>query len=273
MRTVIAIIVAALGAGGASAAAHDLWLEPTAFVSRTGTVVGIRLRVGQDLVGDPVPRDPAAIDQFIVLDGAGPRAIPGRDGGDPAGLLRVESDGLLVVGYRSRPSAVTLPAEKFNQYLKEEGLETIAAARARRQETRAGGRELFSRAAKSLVLAGPLRPTQRDRVLGFRLELVAGENPYALAIGQELPVRILYEHRPLRGALVVAVNKSDPSAKLTARSDAEGRVRFRLTRSGMWLIKAVHMVPAPAGSKADWESVWASLTFELTPTSPAVPGR
>jgi len=36
-----------------------------------------------------------------------------------------------------------------------------------------------------------------------------------------------------------------------------------LDRPGLWLIKAVHMVPAPEGSGAEWESLWASLTFEL----------
>jgi uncharacterized GH25 family protein len=76
-------------------------------------------------------------------------------------------------------------------------------------------------------------------------------------------VRLLYENRPLPGALVVAINKGDPAAKLSARSDAQGRVRFRLAKRGVWLIKAVHMVQAAAGSNADWESVWASLTFEL----------
>jgi hypothetical protein len=30
----------------------------------------------------------------------------------------------------------------------------------------------------------------------------------------------------------------------------------------MWLIKAVHMVPAPAGTNAEFMSFWASLTFE-----------
>ena len=34
-----------------------------------------------------------------------------------------------------------------------------------------------------------------------------------------------------------------------------------LHSDGMWLIKAVHMVPAATGSSADWESFWASLTF------------
>jgi hypothetical protein len=31
----------------------------------------------------------------------------------------------------------------------------------------------------------------------------------------------------------------------------------------MWLVKAVHMIEAPAGSNADWLSYWASLTFEM----------
>ena len=38
---------------------------------------------------------------------------------------------------------------------------------------------------------------------------------------------------------------------------------FDLTPPGVWLVKAVHMVPAPAASGADWESLWASLTFEV----------
>lgn len=57
----------------------------------------------------------------------------------------------------------------------------------------------------------------------------------------------------------MALNRAD---KLSARSDRDGRVRLRLKPGGMWLVKAVHMVPAPAGSGADWASYWASLTFE-----------
>ena len=38
---------------------------------------------------------------------------------------------------------------------------------------------------------------------------------------------------------------------------------FRLPKSGAWLIKAVHMVPASRESGADWASQWASLTFEV----------
>lgn len=250
--------------------AHDAWIEPTTFHPGTGAIVGARLRVGQDLIGDPLLRDSARIRQFIVEDISGRRPLAGRDGDDPAGLLRANAPGLLVIGYRSHPSTVAETAEKFDQYLAEEGLEAIAAERARRGEVGAV-RELFSRCAKSLVLAGSTDTTQKDRPLGFTLELVAERNPYGMSAGQELPVRLTYEGRPLAGALVVAINRDDPSEKRAARSDADGRVRLRLPRDGMWLIKAVHMIRAPSDAAADWESFWASLTFDLPTRSDAAP--
>jgi hypothetical protein len=246
--------------------AHDMWIHPTTFAPAPGAIVGVRLRVGQDLLGDPIPRDPSLIDQFVVHDEAGRKPVVGRDGADPAGFVRVAMPGLLVIGYRSNPSAVELTADKFNQYLQEEGLEAVAALRARRNETRANAREMFSRCAKSLVLAGPASDGQGDRTLGFTIELVAERNPYAIAPGQQFPFRLMYENRPLPGALVVAINRAHPSEKLTARTDGEGRVRFALRQGGMWLVKAVHMAPAPAQSNADWASYWASLTFELKDT-------
>ncbi len=262
MTRVFQLAFVALALSARSTAAHDLWIEPSAFFTSPGQVVAVRLRVGQDLVGDPVPRDPAAIDQFVAVDQLAKRPIAGRDGGDPAGVLRVDSPGVIVIGYRSRPSTVVLPANKFNQYLGEEGLEAIAATRAVRNQTGAEGRELFSRAAKSLVRSGESNGSQGDRALGFRLELVARGDPFDAH--QRAAFQLLFESRPLPGALVVAVNRNDPSAKLTMRTDSQGRVSFPLQRAGMWLIKAVHMMAAPAGSGADWESIWASLTFERT---------
>ena len=246
--------------------AHDMWIEPTSFSPELGQIVSVRLRVGQDLLGDPLPLDPSLVNQFVVKDAAGLRPVVRRDGGDPAGLLRVAMPGLLVIGYRSNASAIEMTADKFNQYLKEEGLDAVSAMRASRNETGAAAHELFSRCAKSLVFSGSPSEAQGDRPLGFTLELVAERNPYALRADQDLPVRLTYENRPLAGALVVAMNRLNPAEKLSARTDKDGRVRFKLRPGGMWLIKAVHMVPAPAGTRAEWASFWASLTFELRNT-------
>ena len=264
LRRHVLSAVAALVCGSAALGAHDLWIEPSAFTPATGAIIAVRLRVGQDLTGDPVPRDPALLEELVLLDPAGRTPIVGRDGADPAGLLRIAAPGLHVIGYRSRPSAVTLTGEKFNQYLKEEGLDAVLAQRTARGLAGADARELFSRCAKTLVISGAASPFQMDRTLGCPLELIAEGNPYATGTGRAtLPVRLLFNGRPLAGALVVAFSRADPSAKVSARTDRDGRVVLPIARGGLWLVKSVHMVAAKPGSQADWESFWASLTFGM----------
>ena len=46
--------------------AHDMWIEPATFLPENGQILAVRLRVGQDFLGDPLPRVPALINQFIV---------------------------------------------------------------------------------------------------------------------------------------------------------------------------------------------------------------
>ena len=268
MRIVCLLLIALLTLSAIPLAAHDMWIEPTSFLPDAGTVIGLRLRVGQDFLGDPLPRDPELIDQFISVDSSSRKPVYGHDGGDPAGLIRVTEPGVVIIGYQSHPKPIVLPAATFNQYIKEEGLDGIAELRAHRNQTNNEAREIFARCAKSLIRYGTPGEAQADRILGFTLELVAGKNPYNLRAGEDLPVNLTYQGRPLSGALVIAMNRANPMAKITARTDAKGHVGFRLPQDGIWLVKAVHMVPAPAGSNADWASFWASLTFQIK-TPPA----
>lgn len=239
--------------------AHDLWIEPSSFAPQLGEVVQLRLQVGQNLAGEPLPLIPALVRRFAVDDAAGQRSVAARGAADPAGATRVVRSGLHVVAYHSHRSRVELAPDKFDAYLAEEGLDPIAALRAPR-----GGapvRELFVRCAKSLLRVGPEGLGQGDRTLGLPLELVAERNPYALEDNEELPLRLTFDGAPLAGVLVVAINSLDPATKHSQRTDAEGRVRLRLRAGGLWLVKAVHMQLAPAGTDADRVSWWASLTF------------
>ena len=130
------------------------------------------------------------------------------------------------------------------------------------------GREKFSRSVKSLLRLGGNQAAQGfDRALGMTLEFVLEADP-ARAVGGKVPIRLLRDGRPLAGALVVAYRKDSggvsPESKeeLRARSDKDGRIVLPVT-AGVWLLKAVHMERAAAGSGADWESVWTALTFQV----------
>jgi hypothetical protein len=74
--------------------------------------------------------------------------------------------------------------------------------------------------------------------------------------------RLLWRGKHLAGTQVLARRREGPDAPLKARSDREGRVRLTLDRAGVWMVKAIHMEAAPPESGVEWESWWASLTFE-----------
>jgi uncharacterized GH25 family protein len=266
-----AVSVLALARG---AAAHDFWIEPQTYEASEGVPVALRLRVGERFRGDPVPRNDAKIEKFVIAGPSGETAVTGRDGSDPAGVARPAVAGIHVVGYRSKPSSVELEAEKFEAYLAEEGLESVIAERKEKGLSKEPGREIYSRCAKALLRIGrPKAPaTGFDAALGFRLELVPVADPFALAADAALAVEVRSEGKPLADALVVARRKDAPDERLFARTGADGRVALKVGAPGVWLLKCVHMVRAPAESKADWESLWASLTFEV-PTPAATPNE
>jgi uncharacterized GH25 family protein len=224
--------------------AHDFWIEPSSFRPTLGETFTASLYVGQDFAGDPVPRSKSLLDAFVVRDAAGERAVNGFENQDPAGFVRIDEAGTAVIGYRSKPSPLEITPEKFAQFLREEGIRGVTVANKPH-------REHFYRYAKTIVQAGKASPAVAAKPLGYRLELVPLDAAH---------YQLLFEHKPLAGVQVVAIAR-DEEKKLSARTDAGGRVTFDLP-SGVWLVKAVHLVRAPTNAGVEWESLWASLTFE-----------
>ena len=188
-----------------------------------------------------------------------------RPGGSQPHLSRTfRREGLHIVSMVSGDSVSDLPAIRFNDYLKEEGLTPAIAARARARRTNAIGREYYSRRAKALIQVGRATPTDdrmATRPIGLTLEVVPLRNPYSSLPNHVLPVQILFEGRPLQGALVkLTLLESDARPLQTARSDARGRVNFKLPRRGSWLVNVV-WTKAIASRDVDFQTTFSSLTF------------
>lgn len=254
---------------GALASGHDFWLEPTDWRVRADRPLGVKLVLGHPSDPEPYGRNPRLIERFFASDGAREIDIGGRPGRNPAGVVRLPDASTWVVAYRSRPSQVTLPAQKFEAYLKEEGLERIVELRRVSGQEERDGREQFSRCAKLLLAAdqepSPARTADHPWLapLGLTLELVTEKDHRALQPGDSLPVRLFYLERPLADALVEAMPLNGDDFKSSARTDADGRVTLDLPTAGGWLVTCVHMDRLPEETGAEWESYWASLTLRI----------
>ena len=274
-RALLAVgcVLAALGARGA--VAHDFWIEPSTFRPAPGDKVAVSLRVGDAFPGEAVPRWPERIERFGLVGPAGEAEVFGLAKMDPAGFAVPAEPGLHLLVYDSNHARLTLAGDRFEKHLAEQGLERVSALRQERGESAKTAREIYSRCAKALLQVGKEEAGQGagyDRALGLPLELIPVANPYRLAGGGALPLLLLYQGQPLAGALVEA-RSPDRAEKVSARTDAAGGAVLSLPGPGFWLVKAVHMVEAPAGSDADWESFWASLTFGVPAMAPASPLR
>ena len=243
--------------------AHEFWIEPQTHHTKPGTAIGVGLRLGERFLGEVFRRDDALIDKFVAVGPDGEQHIVGLSGATTS-FARFDKPGAYVLGYRSHRTPHEMDADRFEAYLKEEGLGAIIPQRAKLNESDKPGREVFSRCAKSLVLVGDTSDRGYKRKLGFPLEIVPESNPLTLKPGNKLPVRILFNGKPLKDAKVVAVSKQTPSKMQTALSNNNGLVHFELPRGGAWMITTIHMTRVPELAEADWESFWASFTFEIT---------
>lgn len=262
-RFAISLAVALLIPIGASA--HDYWLEPETFFPPVSKAVNVRLHVGEHLTSEaerPFQRKPTVRFQLLAIGVTEDLARSGKDGETPAAhFTPAKPGGHLIVLDRS-PQLIKLEADRFNKYLAVEGLDAILNQRRKAGEEQKDGRERYSRYLKCLLQSGTEQDETFRRVLGQKLELVPQADPYRLKVGDQLPVQVLFDGKPLAGVRVAAYHRADGKpVEQVHMTTAEGLVQIKLERSGTWLVRLVHMRRCEEAAAADWESYWGAYTF------------
>jgi uncharacterized GH25 family protein len=270
LRPALAVVLLFL-LGRRSAAAHEYWLEPSAFHASEHDTVTVAAFAGTGFRGE---QKPYAAPRTVRLTLTGPRVLdltPGATNGDLTfSRFLAPDDGGMVVAYESTFTPIQLAAPEFDRHLELEGLDATRAARARLGDAAGPGRERYARCAK-VWIAGR-EPARVTTPLGLRLELVPLNDPSS---SSRLRVRVLYAGHPLARARVRAwrqplarvlvptdaATRDSVGAVAEARTDAAGVATLRLVGAGEWLLSSVHMVPSEDRAAADWQSLWASLTF------------
>ena len=254
--------------GPHAATAHEFWIQPERFWLPVDATTPMTLQVGTGterqrsqlplrrvLRFDATPPGGDAVDLRPVLTLGAPTAD---------GVLSFARSGAYVVTLRSDAAAQThLSAARFNAYAQEEGLTPALETRAARGLQAIDASERYSRQTKALVQVGDGGGVQNavTRPVGLTLEIVPEVSPYALPRPAILPVRVLYEGRPLADALVKLTDLAHDAAPLERRrTDGEGRAAFALPSAGAWMMDVVWTKPL-ADEGVDFETVFSSLSF------------
>lgn len=282
-RTLVALAALVIGVAG-TLSAHDMFLKLESFFLRPHATATVALLNGTfEASENVITRD--RMEDVSVVGPAGvvhPPASAWRDTAmhhwhadsvDTA-LLEFETGapGTYVIGVSTKPRVFTLSAREFDDYLEHDGVLDVLEAR-RAEPSADSVTERYSKHVKAVVQVGDARSDEFSVALEYPIEFIPLRNPYALGVGDTLEVRLEFGRRPVPNQLVYASyeghhghaegEEHEHTTAVATRTDDRGIARIPLRAAGKWFVRTIHMVETTAEPDVDYESNWATLTFEV----------
>ncbi|MFQ5823383.1 MAG: DUF4198 domain-containing protein [bacterium] len=247
---------------------HDYWLLPEKFIISKGDSLIVHLFVGDEFEPElERPLQKYITKRFELLTSHGSFDLLSEfpDSTMPILSKKIEFEGYALLNLERDFAYIELSNSQFSDYLKHEDLLEVEKLR-EKSGKRSKERERYARFIKSFVKIGEAKESDLYRkILGQKLEIVLLQNPSASKSGDVIEAQILFEGKPLINKIVMAYNKdmTGKVSKIKAKTDSRGIAKFKLEGEGFWIIRLVHLIPCDNCEKVDWESFWASYSFEL----------
>ena len=270
--------------GARVAQAHEFWFEPVTAPLSAGDTARLDLRVGEFFEGEQMgfsAPQTVGLRQYSASGSKDLRALlpPPARGAVATLNLPLQVSGSYLFAFDSQPSQISLPAGTFHAYLHDEGLDFIKTQREAAGTAEKPGRERYRRHVKTLlrvadaVGAGATNAAATDKTYatrtGQRLEIVPSNDPLLMKPGDALGLQVLFDDKPLTGALVKAWNRQGGQTLIIrAKTSVDGKATFNLPYAGGWMVSVVHMVPVKGAKDIDWDSLWGNLSFKLAGDQP-----
>lgn len=255
--------------------AHEFWLQPNKYFYTVRETASIRFQVGEGFKGDNWTGNRSKINQLVHYTPSEETIdltqTLSEEKGDSL-RLPLREEGTHLVAYQSKNTFISLEADKFNAYLAEDGLSSVMALRRKQQQENKTGNEYYQRSVKTLLQVGKTITNACLKPTGLPLDIIPEENPYAvipvLDAKQTVPkvrFRVLFKGKPMQNLLVKVWHTNVGTTIVTDTFRTNNRGWITAPRhSGPYMVSCVYMEPNKADTTAQWQSYWASLTFEYS---------
>jgi uncharacterized GH25 family protein len=245
--------------------AHDMWLVPRKYHIQPGESLVISTNTGMDFPNSLSAVTPDRLSSFKILGKSGQKSLQDFKtvGNSLTTQIRIEEAGTYVLTTALKQKEIRLTAKEFNEYLLSDGITNIYELREKEGILDKDAVEHYSKYAKTLVQVGDSLDDTPIRPLGLLIEIVPATNPYTLKKGDELEVKVLYRGQPLPH-VELAWSYPGMGEKFagSTKTDKRGNAMVPLQKSGPYVIRMTYMEWAKKLTH-EWESYWASLTFEV----------
>lgn len=251
--------------------AHDFWIVPDAFQVAAGAPFAIRGQSGSKFPSSASATAPDRVAEARVIGGASDEAIRDLTVSGTSLLLQHRPTGagqrVIAVALTERRSRVA-PAQ-LKRYIAIEGAPELAERYER------DGRyptdsitQVTAKFAKTTVEIGKGGPRAFATRAGHPLELLALNDPAAVAVGDTLRVQLLYRGKAVGGVHLragtapAAAGASSQTSDAVIETGTDGVARLVVRAGGLWNIRTLYAAPR-ADDSTTWELYFATLVFQV----------
>lgn len=248
---------------------HDLFLKLDNYFLKPGDKVSVKILNGSFLASEGAVAF-QRLNDVSVISPNGTRTNPREQDftkDDKTSYLNLQptEEGTYVVGLSTMAREISLKAKDFNEYLSHDGIPDTLAERKRTKTLNKDVLERYSKHVKTIFQVGGKQSENYKTVLGYPVEIIPQTNPYALKAGAAFEFLCLKNGKPLVNQFVMTGYENAGGKVVTGvnvRTNKNGIARIRLNNAGKWYVRFIQMTKL-TGSKLDYESLWATLTFQV----------
>ncbi|MEW6067165.1 MAG: DUF4198 domain-containing protein [Nitrospirota bacterium] len=169
-------------------------------------------------------------------------------------LERKDSKDMVYLSSKEDVSMVTLSFEGGYLVSTPDGKKRLTKREAQKADLQVIDSFYSSQFAKSLFCYSEVL----TRPAGMKFEIVPLKNPFQLKSNEILPVKVIFDGKPIDGVVV-----ETGSHKEAGRTDEKGIANIQITEQGLQVILAKYRVLMKDNPDADYLSFTTVLTFEL----------
>ena len=258
-------LIIALFFGLAIAQAHEFWLQPKKYRYALGEEMRVDFMVGENFTGEFWDLARHKVEKIDVYNEIAARNLL-KQVNTSAGnnvTYRFDRQGTHLLALESNFAFIELEGSKFNDYLKEDGIENILDERTKSNNLDKPSREYYKRYAKVLVQCGDRLDETYRRKVGFRYEIIPLANPYSIKSGDYLDCQVLWEGKPVPHSMVKVWSLVGNRIFLqNIYTENDGTIRFPISSTGRWMVSSVKMI-ASEKEEGAYQSQWTSLVFGI----------
>ena len=231
--------------------AHMLWLNVDNYQPDVGESVQVEIGWGHKFPKDEVIKE-GRLKRTYALDPQG-RTVPLKQISTGQYKLTVKQKGVYLVFAQINPGVYTKTTDGYKRHTKK-GLDNAIKCVS------------YDMRAKAVINVGG-QEQGLSREVDDLLEIVPLKSPAGLKEGDILPVKVLFQGKPLSHdylyATYVGFSDASETYAFTTMMNKEGKANIKLLKKGAWLVKVPHKLPYPDQEECDEYFYWSTLTFEV----------